>query len=191
MKSDRDRCTQKCKNLNLFPANVRCSNLENHEFMCESLFSSVEHHAKETCQKCILFFYEGYRTSSQKGRACVPKWCSRFGSHCPSTMEGTYNKQKVIFFYVFSCVWMIWLLKFLIHDFFKFKFCIRLYPRKTRQSMKERPKNARNKWKESRVTVSEWIIKDNCSPYVYCHSKVCYLGYNIILCECNSAAYGS
>lgn len=98
MKSDRDRCTQKCKNLNLFPANVRCSNLENHEFMCKSVFSSVEHHAKETCQKCILFFYEGYRTSSQKGRACVPKWCSRFGSHCPSTMEGTYNKQKVIFF---------------------------------------------------------------------------------------------
>lgn len=89
MKSDRDRCTQKCKNLNLFPANVRCSNLENHEFMCKSVFSSVEHHAKETCQKCILFFYEGYRTSSQKGRACVPKWCSRFGSHCPSTMEGT------------------------------------------------------------------------------------------------------
>lgn len=89
MKSDRDRCTQKCKSLNLFPANVRCSNLENHEFMCKSVFSSVEHHAKETCQKCILFFYEGYRTSSQKGRACVPKWCSRFGSHCPSTMEGT------------------------------------------------------------------------------------------------------
>lgn len=99
--------------------------------------------------------------------------------------------RKLFFFNVFSCVWMIWPLKFLIHDFFKFKFCIRLYPRKTRQSMKERPKNARNKWKESRVTVSEWIIKDNCSPYVYCHSKVCYLGYNIILCECNSAAYGS
>lgn len=56
--------------------------------------------------------------------------------------------------------------------------------------MKERLKNVRNKWKESRVIVFEWIIKDNCFLYVYCYSKVCYLGYNIILCECNFVVYG-
>lgn len=39
------------------------------------------------------------------------------------------------------------------------------------------------------MIVFEWIIKDNCFLYVYCYSKVCYLGYNIILCECNCSIW--
>lgn len=118
MKSDRDRCTQKCENLNGYFPRMSVLQLENHEFISKSLLPSIEHHAKETCQKCILFFYEGYRTSSQKGRARIPEWCTRFGSHCPSTMEGTYTKQKVVFLvYLVVGEWFnFW--NFLIHDFF-------------------------------------------------------------------------